>query len=518
MYLILLAAGLIVFGGAAALLPAPGYMDAEYYFATAGQLAQGKGFVEPFLWNYLSAPGALPAPSHTYWQPLASLVAAAPMAFLGRSFRIAQTASVLFASLIPLLSARLAISLEAGRRAAWFAGGLAFLPGFFAPYLLTTDTFGLFAVIGGVLLWQVAEVVARPMSWRWFALGALVALANLARADGLLLWVPALVALFAVERRRLRHFGLLLAGFGLLMAPWWLRNLGATGALLSPGATRALWLLDYDELFFYPASRLTFARWWGAGLSTLLVARLQAAWTILQSAVAVNGYIMLLPLMVVGGFARRRHPSVRAGALYAAALSLFLSLIFPFAGARGGFFHSSAALMPLLYALAAAGLEQAAIWIAPRLHWDAGRTRVLLGTVALLLAGALSLWALAGKAGAFGAGASFGRNQMTYNAAEELLRSQDETISVVAVGNPPGFYLATGRAAVAIPHGAEHDLKQVASAYGVDWVLLEADHPRPLDDLYLAPSARDWLAAPLTFLDPAGRPVYLYRVVLEGGP
>src|SRR3989304_3976469 len=133
MVLLLFVAGLLVFGAAAALIPAPGYMDAEYYFATAGQLARGNGFVEPFLWNFLSAPSTLPAPSHTYWQHLASLLAAAALAALGVDFRFAQIVSVLLAAAIPSLSARIAISLGAGRRAAWIAGIFGLLPGFFTP-------------------------------------------------------------------------------------------------------------------------------------------------------------------------------------------------------------------------------------------------------------------------------------------------------------------------------------------------------------------------------------------------
>ena len=56
----------------------PGYMDAEYYAATALQLAGGKGFQEPFIWNYLNQPAGIPAPSHLYWMPLASILAALP--------------------------------------------------------------------------------------------------------------------------------------------------------------------------------------------------------------------------------------------------------------------------------------------------------------------------------------------------------------------------------------------------------------------------------------------------------
>jgi hypothetical protein len=41
---------------------APGYMDAEYYFAGGLQIVNGQGFTEPYIWNYLADPPGLPAP------------------------------------------------------------------------------------------------------------------------------------------------------------------------------------------------------------------------------------------------------------------------------------------------------------------------------------------------------------------------------------------------------------------------------------------------------------------------
>src|SRR3972149_3876064 len=90
----------------------------------------------------------------------------------------------------------------------------------------------------------------------------------------------------------------------------------------------------------------------------------------------------------------------------------------------------SFSLMPLLYALAASGVTTAAAWVAPRLRWDPDRTRRMLTSISILLAGALSVWAVAGKVGTFGGGDSFGRNQATYAAAAELLREEGESGSV----------------------------------------------------------------------------------------
>ena len=41
-------------------LSQPGYTDAYYYAVGARQLHAGRGFTEPFVWNYLDPPAALP--------------------------------------------------------------------------------------------------------------------------------------------------------------------------------------------------------------------------------------------------------------------------------------------------------------------------------------------------------------------------------------------------------------------------------------------------------------------------
>ena len=54
----------------------PGYMDADYYYAGGLRLAEGKGFSEEIIWNFLDDPAGLPHPSHGYWMPMVSILAA----------------------------------------------------------------------------------------------------------------------------------------------------------------------------------------------------------------------------------------------------------------------------------------------------------------------------------------------------------------------------------------------------------------------------------------------------------
>jgi hypothetical protein len=228
----------------------------------------------------------------------------------------------------------------------------------------------------------------------------------------------------------------------------------------------------------------------------------------------VNGYVLLMPLMAVGGWRRRRHPLVRAASAYALVLFLSMTVVFPFAGARGGYFHSSAALMPLLWALAAIGIDMAAVRLAPLRSWEAGGARALLVTAALFLAASLSVWALAGKAGLFGPASAFDRNQQVYRQAGERIGTPNAE-AVAAVNDPPGFFLATGMPSVVIPDGPEESLRQLAARYGVDWIVLEADHPADLEGLYRNPTGRPWLGPPQRFLDPAGQPVLVFEVTLD---
>ena len=54
----------------------PTYMDAYYYSVNGERLASGHGFSEMVIWQYFDDPAGLPTPSHTYWMPLPSMIAA----------------------------------------------------------------------------------------------------------------------------------------------------------------------------------------------------------------------------------------------------------------------------------------------------------------------------------------------------------------------------------------------------------------------------------------------------------
>src|SRR5215510_507440 len=101
----------------------PGYMDADYYFAGGIQLATGKGFNEPYIWNYLSSPHGLPTPSHAYWMPLASIVSAVGMWLASQTtYAAGRFPFILLSACVPILTATLAFELSQSLLMAMVAG------------------------------------------------------------------------------------------------------------------------------------------------------------------------------------------------------------------------------------------------------------------------------------------------------------------------------------------------------------------------------------------------------------
>ena len=82
----------------------PNYMDASYYLVGGQRLAQGYGFNDPYVWNYLDQPQSLPQPSHLYWMPLPSILVAASQSIFGTNYRAAQIPFVFLALALPALT------------------------------------------------------------------------------------------------------------------------------------------------------------------------------------------------------------------------------------------------------------------------------------------------------------------------------------------------------------------------------------------------------------------------------
>ncbi|NIM95715.1 MAG: hypothetical protein GTO18_18600 [Anaerolineales bacterium] len=519
-HLVIFLIALMICIAAAWWIRSSGYMDADYYYVMASELASGNGFNQPFLWNYLDDPEGLPHPAFQYWMPLTSLVAALSQRILGLNFRSAQIPFILLAACIPVLTTWIAFRLHGDRRMAIEAGLLAALPGFFLPFWVTTDSFVIYGVIGAFVLLIMSEGVEKGGFIRWLIAGLLVGLAHLTRADGLLFLGLGIIAILLSAKRKWLGFAGLFAGYILVMSPWWLINYQMVGTPLSEGTSRVLWTLTYDELFSYPASLLTFDRWIESGFVEILLTRLNALWMNTRSLLLVNGLVILLPLMILGGYKYRDKPLIRLTGLYLIIVFLAMSLIFPFAGARGGYFHSSMAVMPVLWALAPIGLRQAVEFGVRVRGWDRSQAVGIFSVAVITIAALVTLGIYIARV--FGSDFSspvWLASDGVYKEATNRLRDLAPEPGIVAVNNPPGFYRISVMPAVVIPDGDPMVLWDVIKTFDVDWVLLDSNRPQGLQQLYDDPGTVNWLEVAGTLKDISGKPFYILRVIQhEGDP
>jgi hypothetical protein len=477
-YLLLALLGLVVVTFVSVLQPSPGYMDADYYYAGGLQLVEGHGFTEPYLWNYLDDPAGLPHPSHAYWMPLASILAAAGTLLFGSiSWFAARSGFILVAALIPPVTAALACSFTSRRDLAIISGLLAVFPAFYLPYLPGTDTFGLYILFGGLFFLVLNR---KPSALNYMLLGLLAGLMHLARADGLFWLLLALFAVLLFRKTNQLPFSILhslffvLAGYLLVMAPWYIRNYTAFGTPLAPGGSKLPWLTSYDQLFSYPASQITFSAWWQSGLWNILRVRTWALGINLSNMLSVQGEVFLLPLIGLGFWHLRKDRRVQLAGLAWLGTLFAMTIVFPFAGARGGFFHSTAALQAVWWAIVPLGLDRFIAWGSRKRGWNPVQAGRIFQPAVVVLAVLLTAVITCGRVmGGFG-GTPWGQENEAYRHVNTMLISKGMTdTAVVMVANPPGFYLVSGNPAIALPDGDVNTLLEVARRYEAKFVILE---------------------------------------------
>ena len=496
-YFLLFMLGLTVSGGIALFQTSPGYMDADYYFAGGLQLATGKGFSEPYLWNYLDNPIGLPHPSNAYWMPLGSIIAALGMGiFQQTSWFFARIGFLMIAALIPPVTYKIAYSLTKKRDLALISGFLAIFSGFYSVFLPVTDTFGIYLLLGGIFF----IIAYRQNRWRNLFLGVIAGLMHLARADGILwLFFSILVVInIPLEIKKtpnyLRHIilGLISCFLGYLgiMGPWFLRNWFVFGSILAPGGQSMFWLTGYNQIYTYQPGLITFSAWLKNGLTEAFRVRLWALNINLQNTFASQGSIFLLPFILVGICIKRKEHIIRIAVIAWVFNLIIMSLVFPFAGARGGFFHSGAALQPIWWGLAPIGLVTLVEWIGLKRKWNIEKaSKVFLVSIvglSMMVTGIISIGKLYSPTEGIN---KWSVEDHLYRELTTLIKnSGDQQKSTVMVSNPPGFYLASGLNAIAVPDGDEKNALYVAQRYGAGYLILEEGaFPDGLNGLYRNP-------------------------------
>jgi 4-amino-4-deoxy-L-arabinose transferase-like glycosyltransferase len=467
---------------------APTFTDAYYHFNAATRLASGMGLSDMVIWQYVSTPAALPAPSHLYWMPLTSLTAAAGMTLLNSPGD--HTAAQFF--FVPMLAFTACVGFWLGNklggtpRHARLAGLLTLCSSFFVRFWGSIDTFTPYAFVGSLCLLALGLALERGRLGWWVLAGAAGALGHLTRADGMLLPIVGVMLCawlwdrIPLTTRVLRLF-ILLAAYLVVIMPWFLRNSEAVGSPLPLGGTQAIWFDEYNDLFNY-SSASSPATLFANGFDSFIASRWEALTNNFSTFVAVEGMVILAPLMLIGLWKKRYMPLLRPFWLYALALHLAMTFVFPFPGYRGGLFHSAAALVPFWMALAVIGLDEAVDWVAARRRrWNARTAKTVFSIGIFTLALALSIFV------ALTAGAIRGDATILYAELDRILPADARLMA----NDPSAIYYYIGRGGVVLPNDLPEIIPEIANRYEIGYLLIQdelladgtrvAAIPAPLD-------------------------------------
>jgi hypothetical protein len=291
---------------------------------------------------------------------------------------------------------------------------------------------------------------------------------------------------------------LTLAGYLLIMGFWHIRNVTLFNSIMTPGGGRLLWLENYNQTFIYPPERLTRDGFMQAGWAAAWQDRAAAFAANLGNTFAAQGEVFLFPFILLGLWQLRSDLRAKTAVTGWLILLAVMTVVFPFAGSRGSFFHAGAAFQPMWWAAAPIGLNAAMAWLRRRGQFTDENAPLVFQGILVALAAFMTVYLVN-----FRVISGWARDDVIYPSVERML--QDNGISpgdVVIVRNPPGYYITSGRAAVALPFGDESTILALAEKFGARYLVLEEGGTfESIQDLYD---------------NPAGNPMFEYLGEVDG--
>jgi hypothetical protein len=205
----------------------------------------------------------------------------------------------------------------------------------------------------------------------------------------------------------------------------------------------------------------------------------------LQSGFAAHGGIVLFPFIVAGIIYYWKDERVKLVSFAWLILFFVMTFVFPFAGARGAFFHAGAALQPMWWSLAPLGLESILVSLRKRGIGN-DNNRAVFRSALIMVAMILTVYVVYLRLFTLGWGEGEDAN---YPVIEQFLVNNGiKSDDIVIVRNAPGYYLETGRSAISIPYGGEDAILKAADQFKADYLVLEPQAVlNPIKDLFQNP-------------------------------
>jgi len=509
--------------------PDPAYPDSYYYADVARAISAGHGLNVDFIWifaevgNHLPNPAVLPVPSNAHWLPLASFIQAPFVSLLGPTAFANAIPMILIGSLAAPLT--WVIARDAGARplVATAAGALTAVPGAATVFLAQPENFALLHPLVAATLWLTARGLKGD--GRSFAVaGFLAGLAALARNDGVLLagavglvWLGDRLRWLRARRGR-RGWArvedrppipvlagvLALAGFLVVMGPWWARQLltfGSISPTSSSGA--ALWITNIHQWNSITAEP-SFTKWLAQGIPQIVTNDLGGLSSAIGNFVVFICSVILLPFLVVGILSRRRSVDFQPWLLYALIAFAGATFIYPLHVPGGAFIHTAIGLAPHAAILSVEGILLVVGWVAGRRRrWDEGAAAAvfvwgMVGIVAL----STVVYARAVESGWDAVRAP--REQLAAwmagsGGASAGVQPDDRIMSIDA----GGLKYFTGHPGVVTPDDPIETIQAVATAYDIRWLVVEKDDAAQAMGPVLRGVRPSWIGAPVFQVPPA---------------
>jgi len=513
LYLILFIAALVTGIGLLFILPLPGYMDAEYYYAGGRQLYNGEGFSEFYIWNYLNPPESLPFPSHQYWMPMASLLAYLGMlTFQSSGLLAARIPFVLLMALVPPLTAAVTWACYRNTKTTILSGSLAVVSGFYLRFLTHTDTFAILMLCGLGLIYFLQKL-ANKMEWKYLAgIGGICGILYLSRAEGIIWLVLALIFLgIQIWQKNgttkvITSILLVIAGYLVVAGPWLIHNLTSLGRLTPSGGLRGLWLTSYNDLFIFPPGSLNFSHWVKQGWAIIFLDRVKAAGINVLTVFGIHTMIILLPGILYGFWQTRKQAITKFFSIGYILLFVAMSVFFPYAGNRGGFLHACAFIQPFLWIMAANGILSITERLPQNRNFRFERFSLGIALISLIV----SVFGIIST----GQKSIAGINEDTKYIGNWILANTGEKTPVVMTNNAPGFFAVTSVPAVMIPVNGIQAIFKAADQYHANYLVIREELIPEINQIEKFWAGTDNLALVHEFTSSTGRKIFILKNIL----
>ena len=464
---------------AAGFAPHPGISDPNHYYNLASNLANGRGFVIDYIWQYHMPPDSVTHPID-YWMPLPAVWPAIGLYLAPDNLFVALIPSTVIGTLVVALAYGIASIVKATEAERLLTmAGVVFLPQYVLNSARTDTTISYILFIGLACLCFYRGLRYHP---RWLLLtGIFAGLGQLSRQDSIIMAPAMVLSLFFYwywgDSKKLpwRWLWLIPVGWIGVMLPWFWRNYSLYGVLLPGGASRTLFMTSFIDQFTYGRT-LDLQHYLDWGLPNILknigfqaLANVKTMYTLLD---------VLLPVSALAGFIgllrkrkRERLLLMVLPMMMLLGLFSFYSFVTPFHTMGGSFFKSYQFIIPFFAMVGAWGLYT---------YLPSGWPVRLVG---ILMMGFTLLNAFDAVRLDFVAAARFDQSIIELKPVLDAAGDVNGDGEIIVMTQDPYMLNYHGYRALMIPSDPRNLILEAAYRYHVDYILLPAARPS-LDDLF----------------------------------